>query len=154
MIKVMVEYEERCTHNEREPEQYGSWSEQYSSSITGVRVVGDDERRSYHSEVFTVPEGTDKVYVVYMIYSTGDSFGRSEGNIDIIHCTASEDAAHALADKITKNADEYSIEFVDDFDRPIKISNRGAGYFESIDYISVECYSISSAGKKARYYVK
>jgi hypothetical protein len=154
MIKVLVEYDERCTHSEREPKQYGSWSEQYSSSITNVRRISDDEDRPYRSDVFAVPEGTDKVYVVYMIYSTGDSFGRREGNIDVIHCTAREDAAHALADKITKNADEYSIEFVDDFDRPIKISNRGAGYFESIDYVSVECYTISTQGKKARYYVK
>lgn len=154
MIRVLVEYEEICTHNERERKQYGSWSEHYSSSVTGVRVIGEDDDRPYHSEVFTVPDGTEKVYVVHMIYSTGDSFGRSEGNIDIIHCTASEDAAHALADKITKNPDEYTIEFQDDFERDIKIYNRGAGYFESIDYVGVDCYSISSAGKKARYYVK
>ena len=115
--------------------------------------VGEDERRPYSSEVFTVPEGTEQVYVVYMIYSTGDSFGHSTGNIDIIHVTAREDAAHALAEKITKNPDEYSIEFVDDFARPIKISNRGAGYFERIDYVAVDCYSISSQGKKSRYYV-
>ena len=153
MIKVLVEYSELCTHSERENKQFGSWSENYSSSITNVRVVGDDEDRPWRSDVFTVPEGTEKVYVVYMIYSTGDSFGPSTGNIDIIHCTANEDSAHALAEKITKNPDEYSIEFVDDFDRPIKISNRGAGYFERIDYVAVDCYSISSAGKKSRYYV-
>lgn len=153
MIKVLVEYEERCTHSEREKVQFGSWSENYSSSITNVRRISDDEDRPYRSDVFVVPEGTEQVYVVYMIYSTGDSFGRSEGNIDIIHCTANENSAHALAEKITKNPDEYTIEFVDDFDRPIKISNRGAGYFERIDYVAVDCYSISSAGKKSRYYV-
>lgn len=154
MIKVLVEYEERCTHSEREKVQFGSWSENYSSSITNVRRISDDEDRPYHSEVFTVPEGTEQVYVVYMIYSTGDSFGRSEGNIDIVHCTASEDAAHELADRITKNPDEYTIEFKDDFGRDIKISNRGAGYFEHIDYVAVECYTISELGKKARYYVR
>lgn len=155
MIKVLVEYDERCTHSEREPVQYGSWEEQYSSSITNVRRVSDDEDRPYRSDVFVVPEGTEQVYVIYMIYSTGDSFGRSEGNMDIIHVTANEDAAHALADKITKNPDEYSIEFVDDFGRPIKISNRGAGYFERIDYVAVDCYSIGTdSKKKARYYVQ
>ena len=154
MIKVLVEYDERCTYNHREPEQYGSWEEHYDSEVTNVRRITDDEDRPYRSDVFAVPEGTEKVYVVYMIYSTGDSFGRSTGNIDIIHACADETAAHALAEKITKNADEYSIEFVDDFGRDIKISNRGAGYFERIDYVAVECYNINSAGRKDRYYVR
>lgn len=50
---------------------------------------------SYESETFIVPDDTTAVFVVYMIYSTGDSFGCADGKIDIIHCTSSEDAAYA-----------------------------------------------------------
>lgn len=150
-MRVAVEYEQRCTHDYHSGEQYGDWQTDYSSSVVGVRVLEEDEKAEYHSETFLLPDDTTTAYVVYMIYSTGDSFGHSDGNIDIIHCTASSEKAHELAKKITDNSNEYSIKFTDDFGREISIDNRGAGYFEHIDYVEVVGYTIGHSPR--RYHV-
>lgn len=152
-MRICVTYDEMCTHSERESGSYGSWSESYSSSVTGAYRVTDDEKTPYESETFIVPDDATEVFVVYMIYSTGDSFGHSDGNIDIIHCTSDEEAADRLAKYITDNPDEYTIKFTDDFGREISLGNRGAGYFERISYVGVERYSIGSGKSKKRYYV-
>lgn len=152
-MRVYVTYDEICTHNERSPEQYGDWSESYDSRVTGAYQIDEDERAPYGSETFVVPDDTTDVYVVYMIYRTGDSFGSADGKIDIIHCTASEESADKLAKYITENSDEYSIKFTDDFGREISLYNPGAGYFERISYVGVEHYSLGTGKSKKRYYV-
>lgn len=152
-IKVCVEYEETCIHSEEEGGSYGSWSEDYSSSVTGAYIIGDDEKAAYASETFIVPDGTDTVYVVYMIYRTGNSFGSADGKIDILHCTASSDAAHKLASIVTSNPHSGMIKFTDDFGRDISIDNRGAGYFERISFVEVVQFDISKGKKSTRYMV-
>lgn len=151
---ICVNYEETCYNSEHEGGSYGSWSEDYSSSITDVYEINDKDSRPYSSETFLVPDGTEEVFVVYMIYSTGDSFGRATGKIDVLHCTSNEEAAHELAKKITDNPDEYAIKFVDDFGRDISLYNNGAGYFERISYVEVERFSVGKGAKKRRYSVK
>lgn len=152
-MRICVEYSEYCEHSEREPEEYGSWSESYSSSVDSAYRIGEDEKAPYGSETFIVPDDATEVFVVYMIYSTGDSFGHADGKIDIIHCTSSEEAADKLAKMITENSEEFTIKFTDDFGRDISIDNRGAGYFEHIDYVSVERFAIGTGKSKRRYYV-
>lgn len=152
-IHIRVEYDERCTHSKRENVQYGSWTETYDSGITDVSVIDENETCTYHSETFKVPDGTEKVFVVYMIYDTGDSFGRAYGKISIMHCTASEEAADKLAKYITEHGDEYTIKYTDDFGREISLYNSGAGYFEHIQYVGVEAFTIGTGGSKRRYYV-
>lgn len=150
-MRVAVEYDQYCNEDYHSGEQYGEWRTSFSSSVTGVRVLGEKEKAEYTSEVFILPYGTTTAYVVYMIYSTGDSFGRSDGNIDILHCTASSEKAHALAKMITENPNEFSIKFIDDFDREISIYNNGAGYFEHIDYVEVLSFDLN--GQPRRYHV-
>ena len=152
-MKVCVEYTSQCVFSEREDAPYGAWSERLESYINAVYVIDDSYKHSYRGEVFLVPDGTEKVYVVSMEYSTGDSFGRSEGELAIIHCTANEDAAHRLAKKITKNSNEFTINFEDDFGREIQIGNPGAGYFESIDCVSVDAFDVGNY-KQRKYYVQ
>jgi hypothetical protein len=107
----------------------------------------------YGSESFLIPDDATEVFVVYMIYDTGDSFGRSYGNIDILHATISEFEADKLAKLVTENPDDYTIKFKDDFGRDISIDNRGAGYFENIQYVGVERFHIGSGKSKRRYFV-
>jgi hypothetical protein len=150
-MRVSVEYSQYCTHDYHSGERYGDWEKSYDSSVTGVRVLREDEESGYSSETFLLPDDATTAYVVYMVYSTGDSFGRSSGEIDIIHCTASSDKAHALAKMVTENPNEYSIKFTDDFDREVSIYNRGAGYFESIEYVEVLSFDLN--GSPCRYHV-
>lgn len=153
-MRICVTYDELCTHNEQASERwYDSWSESYSSSVTGAYRIGDDDQAPYDSETFLVPDDATEVFVVYMIYSTGDSFGYADGKISIIHCTVNEEAADKLAKTITENPDEFIIKFTDDFDREISLHNPGAGYFESIDHVGVERYTVGSGKSQRKYYV-
>lgn len=150
-MRICVTYSEICTHSEREP--VGFWREDYDSAVTGAYQIGEEDRGPYNSDIFILPDDTTHAYVVYMIYSTGDSFGRAHGRIDIIHCTSSEDSADRLAKQITDSKNEYSIKFKDDFGCDISLYNPGAGYFESIDYVGVEAFAIGNGAAKKRYYV-
>jgi hypothetical protein len=152
-MRICVTYDELCTDSSHSRERYGSWSESYTSSVTGAYRIGDDDKAPYDSETFVVPDDATEVFVVYMIYGTGDSFGCADGKIDIIHCTGNEEAADKLAKLITENPKEYTIKFTDDFDREISLYNPGAGYFESIDYVGVERFAVGSGKSKRRYYV-
>lgn len=150
-MRVTVEYKKRCTENYHSGEKYGDWRKSYDCSVTCVRVLGEDEKSGFHGETFLLPDDTTTAYVVYMIYGSGNSFGHSDGNIDILHCTASSEKAHALAKMITENPNEFSIKFIDDFDREISIYNNGAGYFEHIDYVEVLSFDLN--GQPRRYHV-
>lgn len=152
-MRICVDYYEHVIHSEQESGSYGSWSKSYDSGISDVYEISKDAELSYHSETFKVPDDTTIVWVVYMRYSTGDSFGHADGKIDIIHCTSNEEAAHKLANQIQKNPNEYTIKFVNDFGREISIYNNGAGYFERIEYIEVERYEVGSSARRKRYEV-
>ena len=143
MVKhIRVEYDQICVDSTYEDEEFGSWEEIYDSSIGAVYIISENDRASYSSDIFTVPDDAEEVFVVYMIYDTGDSYGRATGKIDIIHCTANKEAANELAKKIVENREEYYIKYVDDFGREILITNKGFGYFEYIQYIEVKSFYI------------
>ena len=141
-MRICVEFSEYCDHFEQEDGEYGSWGRSYSSTIDKVYKLKDKDNGPFNSETFLVPDNSSEVYVVYMFYDTGDSFGQETGRIDILHCSNNEESANKLAKYITDNSDEYTIKFVDDFGRAISIDNRGAGYFESITNIEVKRYHI------------
>lgn len=147
-MRVCVSYDEICTHSYHDGEEYGSWEKSYSSSIEEVYILGDNEQALYCSEVFLLPDGIEKVYVVSMIYNTGDSFGCADGKISIIHCTADEIAAHTIAKMIQENPDTYSFKFTDDLGREINLYNPGSGYFESISHVDVDTFNL---GRRKRY---
>jgi hypothetical protein len=95
-MRIRVDYEEDCTHSYFEgvqfgdwEEQFGDWEEQYSSRVVDAYRIADDADVPYRSESFAIPDDAAYVYVVYMIYDTGDSFGRAYGKIDILHATIS-----------------------------------------------------------------
>jgi hypothetical protein len=152
-MRICVEYSEVCDHHSHSGEQFGDWSESYTSSVTGAYRISEVEKVPYHADTFRVPDDATEVFVVYMIYSTGDSFGRADGKIDIIHCTSNEEAADQLAKLITDTPDEFTIKFTDDFGRDISLHNNGAGYFESINYVGVERFTIGTGKSNRRYYV-
>lgn len=152
-MRVCVTYDEMCTHSEHSGELYGDWSESYSSSVTGAYKLQDGEKEPYSSDTFLIADDAKSVFVVYMIYGTGDSFGHADGKISIMHCTASEEAADKLAKYITENPNEYTIEFTDDFGRKVSLYNEGAGYFERIEYVGIEKFDIGTGKSKRKYYV-
>lgn len=141
-LRVAVQYTERCTHDYHDGENYGRWERSYDYTIDRVRAVPESKTESYNEEIYAVPADTKQVYVVYMIYSTGDSFGNSDGEGQIMWVFADRDKAWKLRDQIENSVDEYSIVFKDDFDRDVTVRNPAAGYFESMLSINVEAFVV------------
>lgn len=83
----------------------------------------------------------DPAFVLTMIYSSGDSFGTSRGNGEVLWVF--KDAATALAarDKWMQQcrSGEYveSVEFNDEIGNKIRLSNPAAGYFENMSDVII-----------------
>lgn len=139
-MRVIISTHLYCSYNEHSGEQFGSWEESWDFSVTGARIAKDDENTRYNEDGFKVPDGTTEVHVLSMHYSEGDSFGRAEGKGIVVGCWADIEKAKMAEEELRKNMNEYMIETIDDFDRIIKISNPGAGYFDSVDLIQLETF--------------
>lgn len=137
-LRVVVSSEERCTDSYHSGEQYGDWREDYRFSITGAKVVDEKYKTSYEEDGFRIPAGCTQVYILYVTYDTGDSFGQAFGRGEVLHAFGSREVAQAALDALNANKNEFSVKVKDDFGREIFISNPGAGYFESIDDVDLE----------------
>lgn len=128
-------------------EEFGDWYAEYDNQITGVST----SKESWREEEFDVPfEASvgDTVYVLYMTYSSGDSFGRSEGNSKIIWIFKDKSLAyeaHAVYD--TASNDTYNnsdtLDVVIDNGQVLSLSNPSAGYFENMSSCTVEEFVLS-----------
>jgi len=100
---VYVSYDTSQVDYRKAEEQYGDWYEQNEFTIEEVSY-GRDEGGIYKDEmrVDFNPAETTEVYVLYGIYSTGDSFGYSEGNGHIIGIYDTYERAQSIQ-KIIQN---------------------------------------------------
>lgn len=86
----------------------------------------------------------ERVYVLYMRYSSGDSFGCANGKAEIIWVFKNKEVAMA-AKKIWENANENDmVEIFTDSGKSLKLSNPAAGYFENVSSINLETYIVES----------
>ena len=103
-------------------------------------VSGDGE----HSCAVKDLDKNKLLYVVYVVYSTGDSFGYDENaRLELIHITHDPDLAYKIKEFIendNKNQEDYdiyktkaNIDGVEFYTYPWK------GYFENLSYVRVEC---------------
>ncbi len=133
MSKIWVSSSCYCTYSEESEERYGPWSEHYGYSVSGVYL---EDPKNY-SDAFLVNSLEGKIYVVYIIYSAGDSFGCSYGNGDIVWAFSNEELANNCQKLISDNRDSFSIDIeVEDGDggtKTVTYGNPVAGYFEDLE---------------------
>lgn len=146
-MDLYVQYDEICTHSYRSPEQWGDWSESYDFRVKGVSLTS---RNCYDEEklgcLVDVKAG-EPVFVLYMTYSTGDTFGRAEGKGEVIWVFKDPDLAMKAKSKFeeenNKRDPEFSVEFEADGNIDVRQSNPAAGYFENVGYIDVETFLVN-----------
>jgi hypothetical protein len=87
------------------------------------------------------------VFVLYMTYDTGDSFGRAYGKGEIIWVFKDPDLATKARLKWeaenNKRDPEFSIEFEVDGGQTVKQGNPAAGYFENVGNIDVGTFLVN-----------
>lgn len=135
--KVYVDTQETTYESYHSGERYGDWSESKDFDVTDVKLTQD-----FYEECFDLGEPVfvgETVHVVYIVYETGDSFGRSTGNGELVWVFKDKDLATAAVSKIEKCCKDYSIEIDLGNNRKMTWSNPAAGYFERLNY--AECKS-------------
>lgn len=146
-MQVYVQYLERCIHNEREDREYGNWREEYNFNIRGVSLTSRDRWNEEKIEMGCDVKAGDPVFVLYMVYDSGDSFGRAYGKGEVLWVFKDADTAleakRRWEEENDKQDPEYSVTFEDDVGRVIKLSNPAAGYFESLGYIELSTYLVN-----------
>lgn len=144
-MELFVQYHEICNHSYHSGEQWGDWSESYDFS---VRSVSATSRETYNEERFNVPFDVtpgDPVFVLWMTYDTGDSFGRATGKGEVIWVfkdpTVAYIAYQKWQDVCAKK--EYSVTFKVENDVEVQLSNPASGYFENAGYVSLDSYLVN-----------
>ena len=147
MTDLYVQYDEQCTHSHRSPEQYGDWSESWDFLVTGVSLTSRSPWCEEKLGCLVEVKAGDPVFVLYMTYDTGDSFGRATGKGEVIWVfkdPALAMKAKALWDKENNKRDpSYSIEFEVDGGQTVTQSNPAFGYFENVGYIDVQTFLVN-----------
>jgi len=146
-MDLFVQYDEHCTHSHREPVEYGSWREDYDFRVKGVSLTSRDHWNEEKLGCTVDVKAGDVVFVLYMTYDTGDSFGRATGKGEIIWVF--KDPVLAMVAKAKWEAEndkrdpEFSIEFEVDGGTKVKQSNPAAGYFENVGYVDVQTFMVN-----------
>lgn len=140
--KLFVNYSSYRTASYHSGEDYGEWSESNDFSLSGVKLSKNDYE---YSEAFTLPQEVkegDRVYVLWMTYSTGDSFGNADGLGEIIWVFPTEELAIA-AKKLWEGSEKYSIDFDIGEGHSKTLSNVAYGYFENQDSIDISSFIVT-----------
>ena len=147
-MELFVQFESRCIDSYREDKEYGDWSEQYDYEVKGVSISSrgrwsglayDEERINVGFEA----EAGDPIHILWMTYSTGDSFGHGSGYGEILWVFKDATVARQALDLFKASSEQYSIVVKDDAGNDITLHNPGSGYFESVDSLQVDTFVLS-----------
>jgi hypothetical protein len=139
--KIYIDANETCIHDFNDGRQYGSWESDYDFNVNSASLSGDDWK-----EIVTIGSDMgvgDIIYILSIRFGTGDSFGSASGRGEVIY--AFKDAGVAMeAKRIWEKygVDEFSITFLDDEGNEVKMSNPAAGYFETLECVSVDVFTL------------
>lgn len=146
-MELFVQYHEHCTHSYREDKEWGEWRESYDFGIDGVSLTSRDRWNEEKLGCLIDVKAGDAVFVLYMTYDTGDTFGRADGKGEVIWVFRDPTLAMVAKAKWEleneKRDPEFSIEFEVDGGEKVTQSNPAAGYFENVGYISVETFLVN-----------
>lgn len=138
IINASQEIEKRAS------ERYGDWNRLQHNEIVGFEIAKEEE---YFDIIVSFnPIENKEYYLLYVQYTTGDSFGQSNGNIEHIGLYESRDLAVNNAKRIREHnetksfkhfSDEYSVILVSEEGLEYRQSTSWKGYFERIESIVV-----------------
>ena len=124
-------------------EQFGDWWEDKDVSVRGLLLCKKD---SYWDVIadWDVKLGED-VWLVYVQYGSGDSFGHSRGNVEYVGVWKTAEKAYKVAEQIRKNDNnkEDGLKYETESGKVIDESfTSWNGYFEHIEDIIVTCLKV------------
>lgn len=143
MTTVFVNASSEVLSQKHAKKQYGSWSSERSFHVDGVSVHKDAYFSPYKFELpYDVNVG-DHLYVLFITYSSGDSFGTSQGNGSIVAVFKDQNLAFEAAKEIRKDEDVYKFSFTMEDGSKQEFHNAAYGYFEHITTVSVQPFVVT-----------
>ena len=148
MHSVYVQYLEECIFSRREDEVWGSWEEENCFFIEGVSLSSSKDLNSSYSED-QVPCSTEvivgqEVFVLWISYSAGNSFGRASGNGEIFWVFSDKKIAADALKEVYKQEKNFIIKLTLEDGSTIKLSNPASGYFERLESVRVDSFIVRS----------
>ena len=147
MTELFVQYNKECIDSYRSEEMYGDWREEYDFNVTGVSLTSRDRWGEDKLGCLVDVKAGEPVFVLYITYDTGDSFGRARGVGEIIwvfkDATLAMKAKAKYEEENSKSNPEFTITFEVDGGETLSQSNPAAGYFENFGYASVETFLVN-----------
>jgi hypothetical protein len=143
--KVYVTVERDLVQSYFEGVEYGDWSEEWSCRVDGVSLSPNRPGKDIEAVDMSVPVNVgDEVFVLYMVYDTGDSFGSAVGKLEVLYVFKDKELAKTAKETVSASENETTLEFVVDNGKTLKLSNPGAGYFEHINDVDFEGFFVHS----------
>lgn len=141
-----IKIESRCTHDEREDKQWGSWSTEYDNSI-----ARNGEKTDEYPDVASIHDIApgSHALVVWVEWSTGDSFGHGKRTgTEILGLFKDAASAKSLKEQLEKDymsytnysrskPHEYNYKTPDGQVFTSKFAP-WSGYFESLDSVNMD----------------
>ena len=141
--KVFVEYNDDFTVISDDGEKLGWREDKYDFTPLNLHLTSKDKFFDHleHVDVSFVPVVGKKYYLIYVIYSTGSTFGRTDGVHSFIDIVENEEDANRIKKIVDKNTDKDSGWYVK-VPHSIKTVWGGycgswKGYFETFDSCNV-----------------
>lgn len=139
----------------RDPEDVWDQNDiSHDYSINGFQIVENDNLISqyYDLEIPFEPESNKTYYLLYVRYSTGDTFHHEDGCIEYMDLYFTMQDAEENAKKIQesskktnecfKNPDYWSVTLTDAVGNVHKMSAPWKGYFEHLESVEIEAISL------------
>ena len=137
----------------READPEDSWGADDTATdwtVNGISLSDQDSQYALEPD-FDVEVG-DTVYVVYAVYSTGDTFHHASGAyLEVLSFHKNGDLAHQNASGARERSNrESAYTMTITYDSGAQVSRHCPwdGYFESLDYIQVDSFVVTGMSKR------
>lgn len=120
-------------------------------SFGGTFKLAKDTKWGGDLSIDFIPQRDKDYFLLYVKYSTGDSFGNDGGQLEIIDLYESEELAleqmrkieedYKIYQKNSMNSD-YSINLLLNGSKPVRLSCAWKGYFEHMEDVGVETFRL------------
>lgn len=147
--RLLIEVLTHACESHRSEEEFGDWSEYWSMGLGRVLKCDSPERPSLKGDYDALTlnqdvQAGDAIHVLTMTYSTGDSFGRAEGKMEVVWADPRREMIEKMKSYIENHQGEHTwiLPFEDGI---IELSNPGSGCFEHIDSIDITTVTVEPA---------
>lgn len=147
MTTVYVNYDEFVVDSEYSDEAWGPWRQDWTFNLDSVTLSKKKDWGDYESinTPNDVVEGQN-VHVLWMTYSSGDSFGCASGKGEIIWVFTDYEVAKAALDawENPKNWKNYAVKYAIEDGTIITSSNPADGYFSDLGEMRLDSVTVTA----------